>query len=82
MAEQAPQIIDHLCEDCHNHFKGVLEYLDELEIPYILNSHLFRGLDYYTKTVFEIWPDDAEGRQIALAGGGRYDKLVKLFKKR
>lgn len=79
IAEQAPQIIDHLCEDCHNHFKGVLEYLDELEIPYILNSHLVRGLDYYTKTVFEIWPDDAEGRQISLAGGGRYDKLIKLL---
>ncbi len=79
IAEETPQIIDHLCDDCHNHFKSVLEYLDEIEIPYILNSHLVRGLDYYTKTVFEIWPEDGEGRQIALAGGGRYDGLVKLL---
>ncbi len=79
IAKEAPQIIDHLCDDCHNHFKSVLEYLDEIEIPYILNSHLVRGLDYYTKTVFEIWPEDEEGRQIALAGGGRYDGLVKLL---
>ncbi len=79
ISEGAPQIIDHLCNDCHNHFKSVLEYLDEIEIPYILNSRLVRGLDYYTKTVFEIWPEDESGRQIALAGGGRYDGLVKLL---
>jgi len=77
LAEQAPQIIDYLCDECNSHFKNVLEYLDELEIPYILNPCLVRGLDYYTKTVFEIWPEDGEGRQIALAGGGRYDGLVK-----
>lgn len=76
---QAPQTVDYLCEECRDHFKSVLEYLDELEIPYILNSRLVRGLDYYSKTVFEIWPEDEEGRQIALAGGGRYDKLVKLL---
>jgi len=79
IAKDAPQIIDHLCNDCHDHFKSVLEYLDEIEIPYILNSNLVRGLDYYTKTVFEIWPEDGSGRQIALAGGGRYDGLVKLL---
>lgn len=79
ISEDAPQIIDHLCSDCNNHFKSVLEYLDEIEIPYILNSRLVRGLDYYTKTVFEIWPEDGDGRQIALAGGGRYDGLVKLL---
>ena len=50
----APQIIDHLCEKCHAHFKEVLEFLDELELPYTLNPYLVRGLDYYTKTVFEI----------------------------
>lgn len=77
--QEAPQIIDQLCEDCHNHFKNVLEFLDELNIPYILNPHLVRGLDYYTKTVFEIWPEGEEGRQIALAGGGRYDGLIKLL---
>jgi len=79
ITQEAPQIIDQLCEDCHNHFKNVLEFLDELNIPYILNPHLVRGLDYYTKTVFEIWPEEEEGRQIALAGGGRYDDLIKLL---
>jgi len=56
IAEDAPQIVDWLCDDCKNHFVKVLEFLDELEIPYNLNPYLVRGLDYYTKTVFEIWP--------------------------
>lgn len=80
---QAPHIIDHLCEGCHNHFKEVLEFLDELEIPYNLNPYLVRGLDYYTKTVFEIWPQikdkEVQSSQLALGGGGRYDNLIKLF---
>jgi len=77
---QAPQILDHLCENCHQHFKEVLEFLDELELPYHLNPYLVRGLDYYTKTVFEIVEDSPEGKvQGALAGGGRYDTLVKLL---
>jgi histidyl-tRNA synthetase len=75
----APQIIDSLCEECHNHFKGVLEFLDELEIPYILNPYLVRGLDYYTKTVFEFCRENDEVRQGALGAGGRYDYLVKLL---
>jgi len=82
IAEEAPQIIDCLCDDCNNHFKDVLEYLDELEIPYILNPRLVRGLDYYTKTVFEVWPEEENGRQISLCGGGRYDKLIKLLGKK
>ncbi len=57
---QAPQIIDHLCEECHNHFKEVLEFLDELGLPYRLNPYLVRGLDYYTKTVFEIFSSEEE----------------------
>jgi len=78
---QAPQMIDHLCEECHNHFKEVLEFLDEIELPYRLNPYLVRGLDYYTKTVFEIYYDAEEGRgQDALVGGGRYDALVKLLR--
>ncbi len=77
---EAPQIIDHLCENCHNHFKQVLEFLDEAEIPYTLNPYLVRGLDYYTKTVFEVFIDTPEGRtQGALMGGGRYDNLVKML---
>jgi len=82
---QAPQAIDHLCDECHSHFKSVLELLDEVEIPYRLNPHLVRGLDYYTKTVFEIFSEETkkEGedfvRKSALVAGGRYDTLVKLL---
>ena len=83
---QAPQMIDHLCDECHSHFKEVLELLDEIELPYRLNPYLVRGLDYYTKTVFEIFSEEpgkgelAEGvARDALAGGGRYDALVKLL---
>jgi len=76
----APQIVDHLCENCHNHFKQVLEFLDEATIPYNLNPYLVRGLDYYTKTVFEVFENSSEGKnQDALMGGGRYDNLVKLL---
>jgi histidyl-tRNA synthetase len=76
----APQILDHLCDECHAHFKEVLEFLDEAEIPYSLNHTLVRGLDYYTKTVFEIFASNKEGEMsLALGGGGRYDKLIKLF---
>lgn len=70
---EAPQVLDHLCEECHSHFKEILEFLDEIEIPYNLNSYVVRGLDYYTKTVFEIFSESSN----ALVGGGRYDKLVK-----
>ncbi|MDD5146581.1 MAG: histidine--tRNA ligase [Candidatus Pacebacteria bacterium] len=76
----APQIVDHLCKECHDHFKNLLEYLDEKGLPYSLNPYLVRGLDYYTKTVFEIYEDSEEGKQIgALAGGGRYDDLVRML---
>ncbi|PIS17505.1 MAG: histidine--tRNA ligase [Candidatus Nealsonbacteria bacterium CG09_land_8_20_14_0_10_42_14] len=77
---QAPQLVDHLCEECKSHFKEVLEFLDEIEVPYRLNPYLVRGLDYYTKTVFEIFEDTEEGQKIgALAAGGRYDGLVKTL---
>ena len=76
----APQIIDHLCEKCHAHFKQVLEFLDELELPYTLNPYLVRGLDYYTKTVFEIVETTEDGKALgSLAGGGRYDNLSKML---
>jgi len=74
---QAPAMIDHLCEECNPHFKEVLEFLDELEIPYFLNSSLVRGLDYYTKTVFEIFWEEEGLQTMALGGGGRYDNLIK-----
>jgi len=77
---EAPQILDHLCEECKTHFKEVLEFLDEIEIPYNLNPYLVRGLDYYTKTVFEIFSTNQEGEnRVALIGGGRYDKLIKTL---
>jgi histidyl-tRNA synthetase len=79
VAAAAPQSVDHLCEDCRNHFKTLLEYLDELDLPYIINPRLVRGLDYYTKTVFEIWSGSEEGRKSSLGGGGRYDKLIKTM---
>ncbi len=60
MAAEAPQIVDSLCDDCRNHFIKVLEYLDELDIPYNLNPTLVRGLDYYNRTVFEVWPVNLE----------------------
>lgn len=77
---QAPQIIDHLCEECKSHFKQVLEFLDEIELPYRLNPYLVRGLDYYTKTVFEIFEDTEGGKNLgALVGGGRFDALIKIL---
>ena len=76
----APQIIDWLDDACKQHFMKVVEYLDELNVSYILNPHLVRGLDYYTRTVFEIWPKEIkEGAQSALCGGGRYDGLIELL---
>ncbi|MCL0056735.1 histidine--tRNA ligase [Dehalococcoidia bacterium] len=77
VVKQAPQIIDHLCEECHSHFKSVLEFLDEIELPYHLDPYLVRGLDYYTKTVFEVFEEKTDGN--ALIAGGRYDNLVKLL---
>lgn len=79
VAAGAPQSIDHLCEECRVHFKTLLEYLDELDLPYIINPRLVRGLDYYTKTVFEVWSGMEEGRKSSLGGGGRYDGLIKMM---
>lgn len=76
VSANAPQTVDHLCNGCRDHFKSLLEYLDELELPYAINPQLVRGLDYYTRTVFEIWSTDEEGKKKSLGGGGRYDKLI------
>jgi histidyl-tRNA synthetase len=85
----APQIVDCLCDECRDHFIKVLEYLDELDISYILSPFLVRGLDYYNRTVFEVWPavseetgersDQMSRRQISLGGGGRYDDLIEFL---
>lgn len=58
LKSKAPQMIEHLCEGCKNHFKGVLEFLDEGQIPYILDNYLVRGFDYYGRTVFEIFMEN------------------------
>lgn len=75
IAEDAPRSVDFLCPECQAHLEALKTYLVELEIGYHLNHRLVRGLDYYTKTVFEIQPLE-EGAQSALGGGGRYDDLI------
>lgn len=77
----APEVVDNLCAECRKHLKEVLEMMDALDMPYILSPHLVRGIDYYTKTVFEIFPSETkEGeRPVALISGGRFDNLVKLL---
>ncbi len=77
---QAPQAVDHLCDECKKHCQEVLEYLEELGLPYRLNPYLVRGLDYYTRTVFEMFREgEGEKAPVALAGGGRYAALVKMM---
>jgi histidyl-tRNA synthetase len=75
VAEAAPRSTDFLCRECLVHFESVVGYLEALGLPFEMNHRLVRGLDYYTKTVFEIQPP-GEGAQSALGGGGRYDDLI------
>lgn len=78
----APKIIEYLDEEAKKHFTSVLEYLDGAGVQYVLNHQLVRGLDYYSKTVFEVTltnPPAEEGAQSALGGGGRYDGLVPML---
>ncbi|NCB20455.1 MAG: histidine--tRNA ligase [Clostridia bacterium] len=79
LLSEVPQIADCLSDESRDHFAKVLEYLDELNIPYNFNPYLVRGLSYYNDTVFEFWPMQEDGglqAKLALAGGGRYDNLV------
>ena len=69
---------DYLCDECKTYHKDVKECLDELKISYVENPYLVRGLDYYTKTVFEFW-DRTNGSQNAIGGGGKYDGLIELM---
>ena len=82
----APESIASLCPACKLHFREVLEYLESMNIPYEINSNLVRGIDYYTRTAFEIvlTPDPRTNPEeqvvpLALAGGGRYDGLAKIL---
>ena len=71
----APVITNHLCKDCETHFSTLRNDLELLQRPYVINHKLVRGLDYYTKTVFEVWAHGI-GSQNAMCGGGRYDGLI------
>ncbi|MBK7897794.1 MAG: histidine--tRNA ligase [Anaerolineaceae bacterium] len=71
----APHIVDHLCDDCETHFADLRGLLDGLDQSYSINFRLVRGIDYYTKTVFEVWAEGI-GAQAAVCGGGRYDGLA------
>jgi histidyl-tRNA synthetase len=75
IANSAPRSIDYLCPPCDEHFNQLKKYLALLELPLVINHCLVRGLDYYTRTVFEIQPE-AEGAQSTVGGGGRYDDLI------
>lgn len=75
IAKNAPVVLDYLCEECSDHFEKVKSYLDSAEIPYVVNPKIVRGLDYYTKTVFE-FVTTSLGSQGTVCGGGRYDGLI------
>ncbi|MCX6000474.1 MAG: histidine--tRNA ligase [Chloroflexi bacterium] len=75
IVRRAPAIPEHLCAECARHFDAVRDYLQQVQVPYELNPYLVRGLDYYTRTVFEVQPEELKG-QSAIGGGGRYDNLI------
>jgi histidyl-tRNA synthetase len=72
----APRITDHLCEECKAHFERVQEGLSALEIDFVIEPRLARGLDYYTRTTFEFQAREIDASQSAIGGGGRYDRLA------
>ena len=74
IAKNAPVVIEHLCDECHDHFEGLKKTLDAMGVEYTINTKIVRGLDYYTKTVFE-FVYDGIGSQGTVCGGGRYDGL-------
>ena len=76
--DAAPHTGEYLCDECAEHFQTLLGYLDSLGRPYTLSHRLVRGLDYYTKTVFEVWAEGI-GAQNAVCGGGRYDGLAEVL---
>ncbi|HET6316744.1 MAG TPA: histidine--tRNA ligase, partial [Chloroflexota bacterium] len=73
--DAAPHSADHLCADCRAHFEGLLDHLETAGITYAINPRLVRGLDYYTRSVWEVWPP-VQGAQSTVGGGGRYDGLA------
>src|ERR1039458_7730444 len=77
--ESAPRLLDHLSREDAEHFAQVRDLLDVAQVSYVLDPTLVRGLDYYTRTVFE-FTSDALGAQSGVGGGGRYDGLVETIK--
>ncbi len=77
--EHAPNFLDRLCSACKGHFRATLEYLEEVGISYEVDPRLVRGLDYYNRTVFEVFADGKEAELGALGGGGRYDYLMEII---
>jgi histidyl-tRNA synthetase len=75
---RAPHSADHLCDECRSHLAELCRYLDLLDKPYMINYRLVRGMDYYTKTVYEVWAEGI-GAQAAVCGGGRYDGLAEIL---
>lgn len=75
IADGAPKMIDYLCDECKDHFDKTCSYLDASNIEYVIDPNIVRGLDYYTRTVFEI-TSDALGAQSTVCGGGRYNGLI------
>ena len=75
LGNDAPRSTDHLCQECQSHWDNLRGYLEAMEIPYEVDHRLVRGLDYYSRTVFEIQPEDG-GAQSTICGGGRYDGLI------
>lgn len=75
-AENAPVILDYICDSCRAHFEKLKQLLDAMNVDYTVNPRIVRGLDYYTKTVFEIIAKTDDG-EITVCGGGRYDGLVR-----
>ena len=76
--QDIPFMIDHLCDDCKEHFEKLQTYLKEMDINYVVDKTIVRGLDYYKKTAFEIISNDI-GSQSTVCGGGRYDGLVEML---
>lgn len=79
IARNAPSILDHLSEAAEQHFRQVKDYLDVLEVPYVVNDRLVRGLDYYTHTAFEYMVDVPGAQAGSIGGGGRYNRLIEEF---
>jgi len=72
---EVPLILDHICDECRDHFEALKKYLEILKLEYVVDPRIVRGLDYYTKTAFEIITDEV-GKRGTVCGGGRYDRLV------